>query len=116
MRAERIVSVPRTRRSTADRLRDALCTLAEGQTDVVSHTETPWASVTFAGARHRLELVFEGAEAIPAGERFIDTLPDHEFAILRHLVADADVLAVDHRLAPAPRLAVTVEVLLLEDG
>ncbi|MDD3799060.1 MAG: hypothetical protein PHE36_07785 [Novosphingobium sp.] len=116
MRVERIVSVPRTRRSAAERLRDALATLAEGQAQMLGHKETPWASITFAGTRHRLAMVFEGPAAIAAGERFIDALPDHEFAIPRQLVADANVLAVDHRLAPDPHMAVTVEILLLEEG
>ena len=53
---------------------------------------------------------------IPYFTRFITALPDHEFAIPRQLVADAEVIAVDHRLAPAPRMAVTVEVLMLEEG
>lgn len=116
MRIDPIVSVPRTRRSAADRLREALSALAEGHAQVTSHSEAPWASITFAGARHRVELVFEGAEAVETGEHFITALPDHEFAIPRQLVADAEVIAVDHRLAPAPRMAVTVEVLMLEEG
>jgi hypothetical protein len=32
------------------------------------------------------------------------------------LVADAAVTAVDHRLAPEPRLTVSVELLLLDEG
>lgn len=105
---------PRGRRTASDRLRDALIELAEGQGRIASHRETAWASVTFAGARHRLELLFEGAEAVAAGETFIAELPEHEFAIPRQLVADAAVTEVDHRLAP-PRLAVSIELLLLED-
>jgi len=105
---------PKPRRTTSDRLRDALMELAAGAARIASHRETAWASVTFAGTRHRLELLFEGAEAIAAGETFIAELPDHEFAIPRQLVADAAVTEVDHRLDP-PRLAVSIELLLLED-
>ncbi|HEX7710635.1 MAG TPA: hypothetical protein VF418_06820 [Sphingomonadaceae bacterium] len=105
---------PRCRRTTSDRLRDALTTLAAGQARIASHRETAWASITFAGTRHRLELLFEGAQAVAAGEDFIAALPEHEFAIPRQLVADATVTEVDHRLDP-PRLAVAVELLLLED-
>lgn len=104
------------RKSAADHLREALLALGQGQPRIASHRETAWASITFAGTRHRLELLFEGAEAVAAGEVFIEALPEHEFAIPRQLVADAAVMEVDHRLAPEPRMAVSIELLLLEDA
>jgi hypothetical protein len=106
----------RARRTIADHLRRELCDLAGGRAQVLAHSETAWASVTFSGARHRVELAFEGTEAIEAGECFIALLPEHEFTIPRHLVADATVVEVDHRLAPEPRLAVVAELLLLEES
>ena len=106
----------RIRRGTSERLREALIGLSDGHASVVKHGEKSWASITFAGARHRLDLVFDGELAVEAGELFIAALPEHEFAIPRHLVADATVTAVDHRLAPAPRMAVTCELLLLRDA
>jgi len=106
----------RTRRTTSDRVRTALEALAQGHARIASHTETAWASITFAGTRHRLELLFEGAEGMEAGEGLIATLPDHEFNIPRQLVAEAAVTEVDHRLIPQPRLAVSVELLLLEEA
>jgi hypothetical protein len=117
MRAERIVSVPRVRRrSTTERLREAVEQIAGPEGRVLSHTEAPWASITFAGTRHRIELLFEGAAAIPAGEAFLDALPDHEFALPRQLVAEARITAVDHRLSPEPRMTVRAEILLLDEG
>jgi hypothetical protein len=107
---------PRIRRSTSDRLRDTLQDLAGGSARIASHSETAWASVTFAGTRHRLEMLFEGEASIAAGEAFIEALPDHEFALPGQLVADATVSEVDHRLSPDPRLAIAVELLLLEDA
>jgi hypothetical protein len=104
------------RRTLADRLREALCELAQGQAHVLAHGETAWASVTFSGTRHRVDLAFEGAGAIEAGECFIALLPEHEFAIPGQLVADATVVEVDHRMAPEPRLALTAELLLLEEA
>ena len=103
------------RREPRIRLREALFALAKGQATIVGHDEKSWASITFAGTRHRLELVFEGAEAVEAGELFIAFLPEHEFAIPGQLVADAAVTAVDHRLEP-PRMTVSCELLLLEEG
>jgi hypothetical protein len=105
----------RPRREAADRLREALLELARGRATILAHAEKSWASVTFAGVRHRLELQFEGAAAIDAGERFIAALPEHEFDIPGQLVADATVTEVDHRLQPQ-RMQVSCELLLLEDG
>ncbi|MBO9602671.1 MAG: hypothetical protein J7496_09220 [Novosphingobium sp.] len=108
---------PRARRiSTSDRLRAALQALGGGQMRIASHRETAWASITFAGTRHRLDVLFEGVEGVAAGETFIEALPEHEFAIRGQLVADAAVMEVDHCLTPEPRLAVAVELLLLEDA
>ena len=116
MRAERIVSVPRVRRSTGDRLREAVQRLGGGKCTILSHTEAPWASITFAGARHRMILLFDGTEAIDAGETFIEALPDHEFTLSRRLVAEARIIAASHRLAPQVRLLVTIEILMLEEA
>ena len=65
------------RRSKTDRLREALLTLAELRGEVLLHRETAWASITFAGTRHRLSLRFAGAAAVAAGERLIAALPEH---------------------------------------
>lgn len=103
-------------RSTGDRLREALMALGDFHGQVISHSERAWASITFAGARHTLALLFAGEEAIEPGERFIAALPDHEFALPGQLVADAAITQADHRLLPTPRLVVQCELLLLEDG
>ena len=116
MRVDSIVPRPRAeRRSPAVRLREQLLNLARGQAAVLGDEEKAWDSVTFAGARHRVELAFDGAEAVEAGECFIAFLPEHEFAIPGQLVADAAVTEVDHRLDP-PLMRVTCELLLLEEG
>lgn len=96
-------------------LLSALLRLGEGRAELVSHAERPWASVTFSGTRHTVRLAFAGADAVAAGERLIDALPEHEFAIPRQLVADAAVLAVTHTALPEPRLEVEIELLLLDD-
>jgi hypothetical protein len=116
MRIDSAVPRPRVaRRSPAIRLREQLLALARGQAAVLAHEEKAWASVTFAGARHRAQLAFEGAEAVEAGECFITFLPEHEFTIPGQLVADAAVIEVDHRLDP-PLMRVTCELLLLDEG
>ncbi len=105
----------RPRRDTTDELRHALLELAQGRATIVEHGEKPWASITFSGCRHRLELAFDGAEAVDAGELFVALLPEHEFAIPGQLVADATVTEVDHRL-DSPLMRVHCELLLLEES
>lgn len=97
-------------------LLSALLELAGGKGELVRHSERSWASVTFSGTRHTVTLTFTGAEAVAAGEQFIDQLPDHEFTVPRQLVADAAIVSVEHSALPEPRLEVTAELLLLEDG
>lgn len=96
-------------------LLSALLELAQGRGELLRHSERAWASVTFTGTRHSVALAFTGAEAVAAGELFIDALPDHEFAIPRQLVADAAVVRIDHTALPEPRLEVEVELLLLDE-
>ncbi|WP_241557257.1 hypothetical protein [Croceibacterium ferulae] len=106
----------RRRLTPADRLRTALVALAEGHGTVTDHGERSWASITFAGTRHQVTLVFTGAAAIEASEKFIAFLPEHDFAIPGQLVADAAVSAVDHQMLPEERMVVQVEVLMLDDN
>lgn len=107
----------RPRRTTADRVREALLALAQGRANLLSHEETAWASITFSGTRHTLMLDFDGREAVEVAEQFIADLPDHEFRIPGQLVADATVSAVDHRFAgTGERMIVTAVLLLLEES
>ena len=102
-------------RQPSDTLRRALLDLAGNQGTITDHKERSWASITFAGTRHQLELVFEGAEAVETGERFITNLPEHLFDIPGQLVADAAVISVDHQMGDAPSMRISTEVLLLND-
>ena len=103
-------------RAPSEKLRSALLALAGEQAKITDHREKSWASITFAGTRHRIDLVFEGEEAVAGGERFIALLPEHLFDIPGQLVADAAVIEVDHQLEPQPRMQIGTEVLLLEDS
>jgi len=96
-------------------LLSAVLQLAGGKVELLRHAEQPWASATFSGSRHTIALSFTGEDAIAAGEAFLEALPDHEFSLPRHIVADAAVSEVEHILDPAPKLTVEVELLLLED-
>lgn len=119
MRVDPITLSPglrKARRTTGERLREAVQTLAGDQGEVLLHSETAWASITFAGTRHRLRIAFEGPEAVAGGEDLVAALPEHEFAIPRQLVADATVCGVESTLLPVPRMVVECELLLLEDA
>ncbi len=106
----------RVRKTLADRVREALLAMAGPEANLLTHEETPWASITFAGTRHELTLDFDGIAACKVGERFITALPDHEFTIPNMLVADATVSEVDSSYTPEPRMVVTATLLLLEEA
>ncbi len=109
--------VPRPpRKSLGEKLRAAILELADGHGKIRRHAERSWASITFAGTRHTLDLSFTGDDEIAAAERLIADLSDHEFSIPGQLVADAIVMSVDHAMLPKPRLDVTIELLMLEDA
>ncbi len=109
-------AAPPTRSRAWMPLLSEMLRLGEGRGELLSHAERAWASVTFSGSRHTVRLSFAGTEAVEAGERLIDALPDHEFTIPRHLVADAMIQSVIHTALPEPRLEVIAELLLLDDG
>ncbi len=97
-------------------VRAQILALAEGQAQLLGHNERTWASGTYSGARHSLELKFEGADAVAAGERFVAVLEHHPFAIPNHLVVEAAVPSCDTRWLPQPLMTVTAELLLVEDN
>jgi hypothetical protein len=108
-------ALPRPRRSLGDRVRAALMKLAAGRGTILSHEEKAWASITFSGSRHAIVMQFCGIDEVITGENLIDRLPDHEFAIPGHLVADATVQSVEHLFGPEERLTITAVLLLLEE-
>lgn len=115
--AEALAAAPRRPvRGPWLQLLSALLGMTGGHGELLRHSERPWSSVTFSGSRHTVALLFRGPAAIAAGETFIDALPEHEFAIPRQLVADANVTAVDHTAGADAQMRVEVELLLLEDA
>ena len=74
-----------------------------------SSSSTHWASATFVGERHMFTLT---GSAGPAFDAWIDGLPEAEWALCGHLVADLCVVA-RHRLED--QLGVDLEVLTVED-
>lgn len=86
----------------------ALRTSADMPPVSVAHSEA-WASATFAGARHRLELA---PVAATSADRFASGLQEAEYRLPGHLVAD---IAVAARTVTRDGVALTIEALTVED-
>jgi hypothetical protein len=73
----------------------------------------PWASITFAGERHKLVLCLPGPGAQAAVDAFLDALEDREFALRGHVVAD--IAATDVQREEDGQVRLTLEALTVED-
>lgn len=90
-----------------------LLELAENLGAIIVHKSKPWRSISFEGERHELLMTFEGSQAVGAGSRFAEALPEHEFTIPGQLMADAVVTKIDEQAEP-PFMAIYLELLTLE--
>jgi hypothetical protein len=95
---------------------EALIDLTCGHGELITHSEAPWASLSFSGTRHTVTLKFTGGEAIAYAEAFIAELPEHEFALAGQIVADAAIVWTERVAGPDLSTTVTVELLLLEEA
>lgn len=75
---------------------------------------TPWASVTFSGARHRIRFSLEGEGAAAAADAFLAGLAEAEFDLREHILADVAVVG-EERSAAGDRVVLTLEALTVED-
>lgn len=109
-----------------------LSELAGSDMSIIASSLRPWASATFIGAQHRIILRFAGKDAPERAARFAECLPEAEFAIAGHIVADAcvdewlretdkreetadqDCTEKDHQ-AQAEGLTLRITVLTVED-
>lgn len=76
---------------------------------IVSASWTRWASATFVGARHDLLL---SAAPSPALDAWVADLPEADFTLRDHLVAD---LTVESRTRIGDRVELRIGVLTVED-
>jgi len=77
--------------------------------DILRSDWTRWASATFVGARHVVTLAAPDSDALDA---WLAELPEAEFAVPGHLVAD---LAVEQIQRAAGQVTATIEVLTVEE-
>lgn len=73
-----------------------------------------WASITFSGARHRLRVTLDGPGAVGAAADFLERLPELDFPIPGHIVADVTLLAEERRHGGA-YASLELEALTIED-
>jgi hypothetical protein len=76
---------------------------------VARHEASGWASATFSGARHRLTIE---ARATTGFDRWLAALPEADFALRGHLVADVTVGSVEKSEG---RARVVIEALTVEE-
>lgn len=76
---------------------------------LVRATRTAWASATFIGARHRVVL-----EGVPSAtlDAWLDALPEADFTLHGHLLADLTVAGVDRHGDSA---TIVLEALTVEE-
>jgi hypothetical protein len=87
----------------------ALAAGAAGRFRIVQMQSEEWASATFAGARHCVSLELEGDDSAGRAERLRAELPELDFALPRHLVADIVAL-------PGKDAILSFEALILEEA
>jgi hypothetical protein len=76
---------------------------------LVTSEMTRWASATFAGARHMLSVTSRASSALDA---WLAALPETEFALRDHLVADLVVQSVKQEAGEA---VIALEILTVEE-
>ncbi len=86
------------RRDPHTRLIAQLLERAGPDASVIATSSRPWASATFLGTRHVILLKLGGADHALRADHLAETLPDAEFTIAGHIVAD---LCLDERLVRA---------------
>jgi len=69
----------------------------DGKAIVEVLAERDWASVTFCGARHRLQAILVGAGAVGAAADFLKCMGEMELTLPGHIVADIALIAEARR-------------------
>jgi len=102
------------RHDPATALIRAVLTLAGGAAQLEEHRGTAWASATFTGMRHVMRISLAGSDAQRVGEWLAGILPEHEFTIAGHLVADLAITEVHRREEGTAAMMLTIEALTVE--
>lgn len=74
---------------------------------------TPWASGTFSGSRHRLEMRINGLKADELARRFADGLEERDFPLSGHILADIDLVEIE---IGVDQVRIVIEALTVEEA
>ncbi len=107
---DRKISTRPHRRDVAELLIEQLNELLGTACAVTLKREKPWASITFSGTRHYLEIQMVGGADQNAISKRVCALPDHEFALPGYFVAD---LLIRERDKGSPEIQ--LEILTIVD-
>jgi len=88
--------------------------LAGADSSVIATSSRPWASATFVGARHSLALKLKGPDNAGRAAMLAARLPDAEFSIAGHIVADA-CADEHHPAADGSATVMRLSILTIED-
>lgn len=76
-----------------------------------------WASATFTGARHEVDLRLEGAGAAAAAAAFLENLECAEFDLRGHILADISLVSDQRHWSPGcEQVRLRIEALTVEDA
>lgn len=103
------------RQDPATPLIRALLLRAQGKAELIEARSTAWASITFSGQRHAIELKWAGETALDDAAAFAAGLDAHEFNLRGHIVADILVAEQAQRREGTPQVQMLIEALTLED-
>ena len=93
-------------------LRETFATF-RGETAVEWLDATPWASVTFTGARHRFRIALDGDGAVGAAADFLAAMDGMDLPIPGHIVADL-ALVGEQRGDNGRHVSLEIEALTVE--
>lgn len=106
-------SSPRpVRRDCHGRLLAALIERSGPDSAVQDSHITAWASATFVGARHGVTLAIRGDDAVVHADVMLTALPEADFSIAGHIVADVSIDRVD---MDADAVILTLSILTIEE-
>ncbi|HEY1125434.1 MAG TPA: hypothetical protein VGE65_07355 [Sphingobium sp.] len=107
-------STPRIqRRDCHGRLMTALLASAGTDASIADSGFRPWCSATFLGAQHRITLRITGSDARERADQLAAALPDREWSIPGHIVADATIDAIRQQADGA--MLMDLAILTIED-
>lgn len=104
-------------RDPHERLLRCLLALAGPNACIESAASRPWASATFLGSRHEVALHFSGEDARADMAAMAEQLPEADFAIPGHIVADIGIEVREwrHGADGRPYGALGLSALVIED-